>query len=88
MIQCIKTGAQIFLEEYGTWVYGDAFEADDFFIFRVGSQSFTPEASRKHFQINLIAHWFDQDVDGRYGTLIAYAQNVTNLGYDGVPIDV
>lgn len=86
MIQCIKTGAQIYLAEYGTWVYGDAFEGDDFFIFRVGSESFNPIASRKHFEVSLIAHWFDKGIDGRYGTLIAYAHNVHNLGYEGTEL--
>lgn len=88
MIQCVKTGCVVWLEEYSEWAYGDAFEGDDFFIFRLCQRGFKPLANRKHFTIHQIARWWDdhrtsQEVNS---TLVAYAQHVENHGYDGVEI--
>lgn len=90
MIQCVKTGCVVWLEEYNEWAYGDAFEGDDFFIFRLCQRRFDhfPGQTRQHFTVHRIAHWFDdhrtsQEINS---TLVAYAQHVENFGYEGVQI--
>lgn len=85
MIQCVKTGAVVWLEEYQEWAYGDAFEGDDFFVFRLCQRGFAPVRSRKHFTVHQIAHWWDADRTSTEtnSTLIAYAQHVENHGYEG-----
>lgn len=90
MIQCIKTGCLVWLEEYDEWAYGDAYEGDDFFVFRLCERRFTefPGLPRKHFTIHRIAHWFDEQGTSQQNnsTLLAYAQWVENHGSEGIPV--
>jgi len=89
---CLKTGAHVYLEEYGEWVYGDmhAFTVWEFangdnavvYVMRVSARQRVPISIIKHFTIHKIdSDWQDQP----YGTIVA--TSVTNYSYEGVPID-
>ena len=88
MIKCVKTGCVVWLEEYSEWAYGDAFEGEGFFVFRLCQRGYIPVYHYKHFTVHKIAHWWDDqrtsmDVNS---TLIAYDLYVDNHGYEGVEI--
>lgn len=85
---CIKTGFHAFFEPYREYLYGDAYEVDGVFVFRVCARSFEPSRSVKHFDILGYANWFDKDETSmeRNSTMICSLPHVINLGYEGVPI--
>lgn len=67
-MSCIKTGCLVYLDQYGEWVYGDAFEfANQVLVIRAVAVARTLEemvndgyGSKRHFTINEIAEWFDR----------------------------
>lgn len=78
---CIKTGCHAYLHEYGEWIYGDAHQFGNLFVFRVAGRSFTPFSGIYHFTIyTTLASWTDQP----YGTIIS--DRIQNHGYEGVPL--
>lgn len=87
---CSKTGCHAYLEQYGEWIYGDAFEYENpaglafppFFAFRVAHREIAqPIYPIKHFTIHkVLADWRDEP----YGTILA--SSVTNHGYEGIPV--
>jgi hypothetical protein len=81
---CIKTGCHLWLESYGEYAYGDAFQFQDVFVFRIVARSFGPinKFHVKHFTVEHITHWFDEHE--RTSTLIA--THCVNHGYEGAPI--
>ena len=78
---CIKTGAHVFLEEYGEWAYGDVHLVNGVHILRVAQVEFSPIYLDKHFTFHAITNWWK---DKPYGTIIA--SFATNHGYNGVLI--
>lgn len=87
-MRCIKTGAVIWLKEYGEWAYGDAYKEGLIYVFRIVWQGFEPpfNQTRKHFSVPAVNHWFDQgkSTPALPSTLIAMA--VTEHGENGWPI--
>lgn len=88
-MKCIKTGCDVFLSEYGSFAHGDAFESDDgSLVIRVSSVENEPIGSRRHFTVDKIEHFFDQNrigvVPGVYGTLFARIGDYANHGYQGI----
>lgn len=86
---CTKTGAHIFIEQYGEYCWGDAFEvtADDetgasIAYFRIVSRSFVPHLYALHYTVLGIDNWLDKD--SPISTLIA--TSFINHGYEGKPI--
>lgn len=86
---CIRTGFHAYLDYAGTWIYGDAFELDSVYCFRVCQISYDPIDVVKHFTIKNFAHWFDEGrTDTSHNsTMICASDHVINHGYDGVPLD-
>jgi hypothetical protein len=92
---CTKTGALIYVEQYGEYAYGDAFEvvgdgADKpVAYFNIVMRSRSPiNYAVKHYTVHDIEHWFgphdlDTNIEGRS---VLIAADFTNHGYDGVPI--
>lgn len=80
-MECIKTGCWAYVEPYGSWVYGDAFECNSVFLFRISHEAYLPYPDR-HFTIHSANMWFDKDGE-RVSTLVSCA--VVNHGYRGVP---
>jgi hypothetical protein len=86
-VTCTKTGAHLYLEEYGLYAYGDAFETTGgqavFRIVQVGQQ---PIQSRIHYTVHEIEEWFDRHVrTGETSTLIAKLDGFQSHGYEGKP---
>lgn len=86
---CVKTGCSVYLSEYDAWAYGDAFKGAGCFIFRLCEiNRLAPvNHSPRHFTVSKIAQWFDQLRTSQEinSTLIAYAADVTDHGYEGIP---
>ena len=91
---CTRTGAQIFLWQYGVYAYCDAFEiihdldAADYFrvaYFRIVDTSFAPfdDQPNLHFIVREVENWFK---DHPTQTLITKAGGYENLGYEGRPV--
>lgn len=80
---CIKTGAHIYLAPYDEYLYGDAFEVNGVYYFRICERSLKPLLPVLHFIVNDYANWFDKDT-ARDSTLVA--THCHNHGYEGVPI--
>lgn len=91
---CTRTGAHIFLWEYGVYAYGDAFEirpdfdeADLFAVayFRIVSYDYEPVYGMTylHYIVREIESWWK---DEPTSTLITKAGGFENLGYEGKPL--
>lgn len=79
---CIKTGAQIFLEEYGNYLIGDMFQFGDAYVFRAVAKGLEPLRPQLHFRIIRLAHWFDEH---KFPSTLIFLHAV-DYGYDGIPI--
>lgn len=101
MITCIKSGCNVYLEEYGAWVHGDAYADEgrgrDVLVIRVSQvkHSMVPFEGerRQHFRVSRIDQWYDRHKHEQSGgwhvsTLISSGSGWKKLGdYDGEPIE-
>lgn len=88
MITCIRTGCQVYLTQTGEYLWGDAFEGPDFFVFNVVGKSYSPlNVPVRHFTVQHIDHWWNErsTSSSAPSVLLAFKANSTNHGYDGVP---
>lgn len=85
-MNCIKTGCSAYIQEYGEWVYGDAYEFNGALIIRVCQRTRNPYDNR-HFTVARVDHWFDEDKSSmaHNSTLFAHAGAWVGHGYDGMP---
>lgn len=81
---CIKTGCQIFIEPYGEYAYGDAFEVQvgvrSVYYFRLVARSFKKiNKDFVDFTVYNYDNWFDQNAPtGQTSTMIS-ANVITQL---------
>lgn len=89
-MSCIRTGCQVYLVEYGEYLWCDAFEFGDQFIFRAVSRERQPTNPRLHFTITHISHWFDKDKTNgnQASTIVAHKINSAYHSYEGKPIQL
>jgi hypothetical protein len=81
-MQCIKTGAHIFLHQYNVFAICDAFEMNGVHLFRIAETSPEPFSPALHFDVWEVVQWFEKNrSDGGSSTLIA--SSVLNHGYVG-----
>lgn len=85
MMACVKTGAHIYLEPYGEYAYGDAFEVDQIAYFRIVETRRSPIRPKLHYTVQFFENWFDQH-SGGVSTLITKSETFINHGYDGKEI--
>lgn len=89
-MSCIKTGFHAFYEPHALWLYGDAYEFGSVFAFRICAISREPlnNMATKHFTIREDAHWFDEHLtsEAHNSLMICYSYNVTDHGYEGIPL--
>lgn len=94
--ECIKTGCHILLVEYDEYAYGDAFQMvvdggpgnlSFVYFFRLCERSHKPIRDVLHFTVHEITHWFDDEHTGQAQNSTLIAESVTNLGYDGEPLE-
>lgn len=81
---CIKTGCHVFIEPYGEYAYGDAYEVAAVRYFRLVQRSRKPLAPTLHFTIHSFHDWFDKDCAEHISTLITTQSR--NHGYHGILI--
>lgn len=80
---CEKTGAHIFLEEYGEYVYGDMHRQGSVLIMRACQVEFDPILPRLHYTVHRVGHfWRDEP----HGTIVIVS--ATSYGYEGTEIEV
>jgi hypothetical protein len=89
MATCIKTGAQIYLSQYGAYVYGDLHQvSEDVFVMRTsGPRRFEPfnGSNIVHGLVADIYEWWEESAyPATYGTLII--TQMQYLGYEGVEL--
>lgn len=87
--QCVKTGADVYLREYGEYVHGDAYMFGDDLVLRICSRGHAKPVSGKiHFTVEKIAQWFDDrhTSESRNSTLLAWVY--VDHGYEGIPVNV
>lgn len=82
MQTAIKTGARVFLSEYGEVAYCDVHQVGDALIFRIVKRT-------RDYNQNTIFHFIVgktqcQFNDEPYETHIALTKHCQNLGYDGL----
>lgn len=88
MATCIKTGAQLYLTEYGAYVYGDLHQiSEDVFVVRTATaRSFEPinNSSIVHGLIHETYEWWGEHDQKQSGTLVV--TRMEYLGYEGVEL--
>lgn len=98
---CTRTGCQVYIEQYGEYAYGDAFEVNgvvgfnnqevhyNVAYFNIVRRSRSPiNGPVKHYTVHNIEHWFGpHKLDTNIeGKSILISANFTNHGYEGVAI--
>lgn len=98
---CTRTGCQIYIEQYGEYAYGDAFEVEPLVsnspdvdvynvaYFNIVMRSRSPiNTPVKHYTVHNIEHWFGpHELDTNIeGKSVLISADFTNHGYEGVPI--
>lgn len=76
---CEKTGAVVYLEQYGEAVRGDAFRLGDHLLIRVNNKSRGYQSDVHHYRVGNVCNWFDENAP--IGTIIA--DSFVYHGYDG-----
>lgn len=66
---CMKTGADVYLSQYGRYVHCDAHIVDEVLLLRV-VPGYIEKPRKCHFTVYEIDYWFDQDT-GRTGTIVS-----------------
>lgn len=80
---CTRTGAHIFLAEYGRYAYCDAFEVGPVAYFRIVQTGRRPLDHFLHYTVTRIDNWWDRH-DSRISTLITREAGFINHGYEGI----
>lgn len=80
---CTRTGAHIFLAEYGKYAYCDAFEVGPVAYFRIVQTGRRPLDHFLHYTVTRIDNWWDRH-DSRISTLITREGGFINHGYSGI----
>ena len=85
---CIKTGCNAYIEPYGEYVHGDAFQTDNNTLYlRITSRTRTrPTGEKLHFNIENYEDWFDKSLAGTPSTMIVSEDCYENYGYEGKEI--
>ena len=83
-MQCQKTGAQIFLAEYGAYALCDAFydEQAGAYLFRIVSVNYKEpvRGDKVHYTVHHVQQWFDKNNgEGPTSTLYSNGNNVTRM---------
>lgn len=85
MASCIKTGAHLFLAEYGAFAYGDLHQvSEEVYVVRTtGPRSFSAINDLKiiHGIVHETYEWWNENEPG-FGTLVV--SRMEYLGYEGV----
>lgn len=81
-MSCEKTGAHVYLEQYGGWVTCDIHKVGETWLLRTCPMTVAPSRPVKHATVHEVAEWFDQRKE--YGTLVTI--NMTDHGYEGIPL--
>lgn len=89
---CIKTGCLVYLEQYGEYVYGDAFEVSSVLVLRIVARYLASDTElvqhgvMRHITVNRISEWWDKELTSQNNVtvLVAPPFGWTNHGYDGV----
>ncbi len=88
MATCIKTGAQLYLANYGAYVYGDLHQvSEDIYIMRTATaRSFevVNNTNIVHGIVHDIYEWWEENNDKCYGTLVI--TQMQYLGYEGTEL--
>lgn len=86
-MQCIKTGCDVYVEQYGEWVHGDAYREGGLLIVRsAGEDREAPFGPMRHFTVQSVAQWWDRPGSmNRSSTLVADQWQCH--GYNGLPLD-
>ena len=79
---CMKTGAEIYIDQYGEWAHCDAFVVNGVAVFRIVQTSREPMADKIHYTVHSVDEWFDKD--SIVSTLISTLGGWTNHGFDGM----
>lgn len=80
---CQKTGAEVWLDQYGCYVHGDMYKMGDYHILRVNNNTFQSSHAPGilHYSVGTILRYFDKGYSGT-GTMML--RDVTYHGYRGV----
>ncbi len=91
MRECVKTGCVVYLEQYGSWIYGDAFRYDGVLVIRAVYECHVPTDPNiggvRHFTVKSVADWWDERRTSmrQNSTLLALPDCWINHGYEGIP---
>lgn len=85
-LECVKTGADAYIEPYDEWVHGDAFMSSGTLVLRIAGVSERPFGPRRHFTVINADHWFDkmETSMARNSTLIVAPRHYVPHGYQGL----
>lgn len=89
--ECVKTGAHIYVEQYGEWAYGDMHKLGSVYIMRVCQIHHKPLRQKRHYTVGNVGAWFDRpkedapshQVHQPNSTLLIDARFIEEHGYEG-----
>lgn len=85
-MECIKTGATVYLSEYKTFHRADVYQFRDSKILRINAKQMPQiyPSDPIHMHVKEIEHWFDETSSA--GTM--FVKDAVYYGYDGVECKV
>lgn len=80
-MECIKTGAHVYLGEYSEYVYGDVYAIGDCYVVRAVERSYEALGPMLHFTFNRTGRIWK---DGSVMTVCAVQTGNIDHGYEGI----
>lgn len=89
-MSCIKTGCHVYIEPYGEFAYGDAYQFGDTFVFllvQVNRAQILGE--RVHAIVSHVDQWFDKGAMEKhpYANSTLISRSAELFGYEGLPFE-
>lgn len=85
-MQCIKTGAHIYITQYGEYAVCDVHQtAKGTWVLRIAGTSRSPMRDRLNGHVFEVEGWFDRNNE-RYASSTLLADNIHDFSYVGEPL--
>jgi len=88
MLDCIKTGAYCYVEEYGEYVYGDLFLLGQYYVIRVCAIDHKPINDMTPINAKMVQvyNWFDKEKTSQQQNSTVIGAYLSNFSYTGIPV--
>ena len=88
MSTCIKTGATVYVENYGEYIHTDLMKTDSVYHFYIMSEDHRMRATGKPIKVNLVVYQGDIDILKTGRDFVVSSRQCSGFDYDGFQHEV